>query len=174
MKFKPMLEWLKANLWIVVFGAGGHPPARVVRREPHVEQEDPRQRPRSRRRRPSTTTSRTRWLITTCRSLTPSLGGEHQGRAQQQDHRVLQEGPRGRVEPGGTVAKAAENFNKGVGPEAAAVGRSEFKPLVDGLFPKVALTTGEAADANAAHNKEQAKLNEMERLAWASEGTPTR
>lgn len=35
----------------------------------------------------------------------------------------------------GEVAKRGEDFNKGVGPDAAAVGRSEHKPFVPGLFP---------------------------------------
>ncbi len=33
------------------------------------------------------------------------------------------------------VAKRAEAFNRGVGPDAEAAGRTEHKPLVDGLFP---------------------------------------
>ncbi len=35
----------------------------------------------------------------------------------------------------GDILKTAEDFNKGVGPLAAAVGRTEHKPLVDGIFP---------------------------------------
>lgn len=38
----------------------------------------------------------------------------------------------------GAVSKVADDFNQGVGPDAAAVGRSEFKPFVEGLFPSVA------------------------------------
>lgn len=41
-------------------------------------------------------------------------------------------------EASGAVVKRAEDFNLGVGPEAAAVGRSEFKAFVDGLFPSAA------------------------------------
>ncbi|MEI7657170.1 MAG: hypothetical protein WCK33_03805 [Phycisphaerae bacterium] len=38
----------------------------------------------------------------------------------------------------GAVTKVADDFNQGIGSDAAAVGRSEFKPFVDGLFPSVA------------------------------------
>lgn len=38
----------------------------------------------------------------------------------------------------GAVARTADDFNRGVGAQAAAMGRSEFKPLVEGLFPSVA------------------------------------
>ena len=41
-------------------------------------------------------------------------------------------------EASGAVVKRAEDFNQGIGAEAAAVGRSEFKPFVEGLFPSVA------------------------------------
>ena len=37
----------------------------------------------------------------------------------------------------GNVSMVADNFNRGVGDDASAVGRSEFKPFVDGLFPSV-------------------------------------
>jgi hypothetical protein len=40
----------------------------------------------------------------------------------------------------GAVSRLANDFNQGIGPDAAAVGRTEFKPLVDGLFPSVAST----------------------------------
>jgi len=49
------------------------------------------------------------------------------------------------------LVKRAEDFNKGVGPDAEAVGRTEHKPLVDGLFPPP-----------AHREEEQGKLNEME------------
>lgn len=35
----------------------------------------------------------------------------------------------------GDILKTAEDFNKGVGPLAAAVARKEHKPLVEGIFP---------------------------------------
>lgn len=35
----------------------------------------------------------------------------------------------------GDILKSAEDFNKGVGAHANAVGRKEHKPLVDGIFP---------------------------------------
>lgn len=37
----------------------------------------------------------------------------------------------------GGLSTVADNFNRGIGADAAAVGRSEFKPLVEGLFPSV-------------------------------------
>lgn len=35
------------------------------------------------------------------------------------------------------VVRRAEDFNRGAGPEAAALGRREHRPLVDGVFPAV-------------------------------------
>ncbi|MEY3230477.1 MAG: hypothetical protein RL689_566 [Planctomycetota bacterium] len=37
----------------------------------------------------------------------------------------------------GGISRIADDFNQGRGADAAAVGRSEFKPFVDGLFPSV-------------------------------------
>lgn len=57
--------------------------------------------------------------------------------------------------------KLAEDFNKGVGPQAASVGRDEHKLLVQGLFPKA-----ENKDA------EQDKLYEMEDKILGQRGNP--
>ena len=54
----------------------------------------------------------------------------------------------------GDVALRAEGFNKGTGPDASAVGRTEHRPLVDGLFPGDALKDDEIAE----------KLYELERF----------
>lgn len=60
-----------------------------------------------------------------------------------------------------TIVKRALDFNQGVGPDAAAVGRSPYRPLVDGLFP-------------SAGNKSQemAKLNEMEEALLGKRNWP--
>lgn len=57
--------------------------------------------------------------------------------------------------------KLAEDFNKGVGAEAAKLGRSEHMPMVAGLFPK-------------AENKniETEKLNQMEDKLLGKRGNP--
>lgn len=72
------------------------------------------------------------------------------------------------------ASKGAE-FNQGKGPLAAAVGRSEYKPLVEGLFPKPALTEAQAASPTAADvfvEKEAIKLNEMEDAMLGKRGRP--
>jgi hypothetical protein len=61
----------------------------------------------------------------------------------------------------GDLVTRAENYNKGVGPDAQAVGRSEHKPLVDGLFPPP-----------KAKDEEQSKLNEMEDTLLGLKGRP--
>lgn len=63
------------------------------------------------------------------------------------------------------------NFNRGVGPQAQGVGRSEFKPLVDGLFPKPALTP-EQIKQGASREVEQIKLNDMEDSLLGKAGKP--
>ncbi len=90
------------------------------------------------------------------------------------------------------IVKRAEDFNQGIGPDAAAVGRSEFKALVDGLFPSCefyaekALSEAagkEAWDAMAPEKKAEAiksraaemqkdKLNEMEDALLGKRGHP--
>lgn len=45
------------------------------------------------------------------------------------------------------LVQKADNFNKGVGPDAAGVGRSEHVPLVAGLFPKAEGDFEKKADA---------------------------
>jgi len=95
-------------------------------------------------------------------------------------------------EASGAVVKRADDFNLGVGPDAAAVGRSEFKPFVDGLFPSaaaeaekqlVAQRGKEAFDALAADLKDaaikklagelaQPKLNDMEDALLGKRGRP--
>jgi len=54
------------------------------------------------------------------------------------------------------VVKKAEDFNKGIGGDAASVGRTEHKPLVDGLFP----------------DGGQAKIDEMEDALLGNRGKP--
>mgnify|MGYP000187148482 CR=1 FL=1 len=60
-----------------------------------------------------------------------------------------------------SVVKRAEDFNQGIGPDAAMVGRKEFKPFVDGLFPEPK-TKDELV----------AKLNEMEEVLLAKRNRP--
>lgn len=57
--------------------------------------------------------------------------------------------------------KLAEDFNKGVGPDAASLGRTEHAPMVQGLFPK-------GADKDA----ETEKLNQMEDKLLGKRGNP--
>lgn len=66
------------------------------------------------------------------------------------------------IEQSKIVVTGYEEFNRGVGKEAAAVGRREHKPLVDGLFPQVALTDAQKASPAAKEDAERSKLNEME------------
>ena len=61
-----------------------------------------------------------------------------------------------------TVVTGFEAFNQGKGAEAAKLGRSEHKPLVEGLFPAVALTPEQQSSPAAKEDAERAKLNEME------------
>ena len=63
------------------------------------------------------------------------------------------------------AAVKGSDFNKGVGAEAASIGRKEFKPLVDGLFPKPVLTEEQSKSANARDifdEQEALRLNDME------------
>jgi hypothetical protein len=60
------------------------------------------------------------------------------------------------------VADRAENFNKGVGEEARAVGRSEHKPLIEGIFPGDGVSESEMGD----------RLFEMENVLLAKSGRP--
>lgn len=60
------------------------------------------------------------------------------------------------------VAKQGEDFNRGAGPDAQSVGRSEFKPLVEGLFPKPVLTAEQAASPALAQDAEQNKISDMQ------------
>jgi hypothetical protein len=63
------------------------------------------------------------------------------------------------------AAVKGTEFNQGKGPLAASVGRSEFKPLVEGLFPKPALSEAQSKSPNASDilvEQEGIKLNEME------------
>ncbi len=72
------------------------------------------------------------------------------------------------------TAKGVE-FNQGKGPLAAAVGRSEYKPLVEGLFPKPALSEAQAASPTAKDifvEQEGIKLNEMEDAMLGKRGRP--
>ncbi len=61
----------------------------------------------------------------------------------------------------GDLVKRAEDFNKGVGAEAGAVGRTEHTPLVAGLFPP---PTNKDDERN--------KLNEMEDALLGHKGRP--
>lgn len=74
-----------------------------------------------------------------------------------------------------TATTKGVEFNQGKGPLAAAVGRSEYKPLVEGLFPKPALTEEQAASPTAGDvfvEKEAIKLNEMEDAMLGKRGRP--
>lgn len=73
------------------------------------------------------------------------------------------------------AAEKGVNFNMGKGPDAAAVGRSEFKPLVEGIFPKPVLTEAQQKGPNAADiflEQEAIKLNEMEDALLGKRGRP--
>jgi hypothetical protein len=65
------------------------------------------------------------------------------------------------AEQAGSLVRRAEDFNKGVGPEAQAVGRTEHKPLVEGLFPPP-----------PSKDEESAKLNEFEDAVLGQRGRP--
>jgi len=80
------------------------------------------------------------------------------------------------LEANSSVVKRAEDFNQGIGADAAAVGRSEFHPFVDGLFPsaeiiatrEMAAEKGKAiVDAMPAEQKaeELKKMSEQELIA---------
>ncbi|MBL9001703.1 MAG: hypothetical protein JNK25_11265 [Phycisphaerae bacterium] len=90
-----------------------------------------------------------------------------------------------------SLVKRAAEFNRGVGNDAAAVGRSEHRPLVDGLFPdpkvivegRLREQMGESFDAktpeekaaliqDAAEDLLTAKLNEMEEVLLGKRGRP--
>lgn len=71
-----------------------------------------------------------------------------------------------------TVVTGYEAFNRGTGSEAQAVGRAEHKPLVEGLFPQVALTDAQRATPAAKEDAERAKLNEMEDALLGKRGRP--
>ena len=60
------------------------------------------------------------------------------------------------------IADQAEDFNRGAGPAAAGVGRSEHRVLVEDLFPTPRLTPEQAANPAAAREVEQGRLNEAE------------
>ncbi len=92
----------------------------------------------------------------------------------------------------GSVVKRAEEFNRGVGDDAKRVGRSEHKPMVDGLFPSGADIEAERLKKEMGEEKwnaltpeertrqaeagakeiETAKLNEMEETLLAKRGKP--
>lgn len=59
------------------------------------------------------------------------------------------------------LAKKGDDFNRGVGPQAASVGRGEYKFLVEGLFPKPKLTP-EQEKQNAMKEVEGAILRDFE------------
>jgi len=59
------------------------------------------------------------------------------------------------------IVQRVEDFNLGKGPEAARVGRSEFKPLIEGLFPQP-----------KPEDDESQKLNEMEEALLGKKGHP--
>lgn len=60
------------------------------------------------------------------------------------------------------IADQAVDFNRGAGPAAAGIGRTEHRVLVDDLFPTPTLTPEQAANPAAAREVEQARLNEAE------------
>lgn len=63
------------------------------------------------------------------------------------------------------------DFNRGVGPQAQGVGRSEFKPIVADLFPKPKLTP-EQEKQGARREVEQIRLNDMEDALLGKAGRP--
>jgi len=60
------------------------------------------------------------------------------------------------------LAKKGEDFNRGIGPQAQGVGRAQFMPIIDGLFPKPLLTPEQQKQDGAAREVEQLKLNDLE------------
>lgn len=172
MKFKPMLEWLKANLWIVVFSAlvvillpASFVVSRMWNKKILAAQEQAASTEYN-----NVKNAMVDYNLPQFDAKISAVNIKAEPNSKLTEYfKKAREAASSQV---GAVAKAAESFNKGVGPEAAAVGRAEFKPLVDGLFPKVALTAEEAADTNAARDKEQAKLNEMEDKLLGKRGNP--
>ncbi len=171
MKFKPMLEWLKANLWIVVFSAlviillpASFFVSRMWNKKILAEQQKVAGKEYDDVMKSSVDYNLPQFdakvNAVSVKAVPNSKFTEHFKKAR--------EAAAGQV---GTVSKAATDFNKGVGPDAAAVGRSEFRPLVEGLFPK-AVTPEEAKDPNVARDKEQAKLNEFEDKILGKRGNP--
>jgi hypothetical protein len=70
------------------------------------------------------------------------------------------------------LAKEGEEFNKGVGPAAASVGRAPFQPLVADLFPKPKLSAEQAKDPAVAKEAERLKLLEFEDAIVGKRGRP--
>lgn len=172
MKFKPMLEWLKANLWIVVFSAlvvlllpASFYVSRMWNKKILAEQQKVAGKEYD-----DVMKSSVDYNLPQFDAKVNAVSVKSVPNAKLTEHfKKAREAATGQV---GVVAKAATDFNRGVGSEAAAVGRSEFKPLVEGLFPKVAMTPEEAKDAGAARDKEQAKLNEFEDKILGKRGNP--
>lgn len=69
------------------------------------------------------------------------------------------------------LANKGVEFNRGAGPQAAAVGRGEFKPIVADIFPKPKLTP-EQEKQGARREVEQIKLNDMEDALLGKAGKP--
>ncbi len=76
------------------------------------------------------------------------------------------------IEQSKAVVTGFEEFNRGVGNEAKAVGRSEHKPLVEGLFPQVAMSDAQRANQAQREDAERAKFNEMEDALLGKRGRP--
>lgn len=70
------------------------------------------------------------------------------------------------------LAKKGDDFNRGVGPQAASVGRGEYKFLVEGLFPRPKLTP-EQEKQNALKEVEGAILRDFEDRLLGKGGQPT-
>ncbi|MFO0831361.1 MAG: hypothetical protein U0637_05885 [Phycisphaerales bacterium] len=163
MKFKPMLEWLKANLWIVIFSVlvvvllpASFFVSRVWNKKILADQQLEASKEYKLIQDASVKYNLPQFDAKVAAVTTPAMAPNSAVTA---FFKRAKETAAAQV---GAVAQKAIDFNKGVGPEAAAVGRGEFVPLVGGLFPKVEMSAEEAKDPNVARDKEQAKLNEME------------
>jgi hypothetical protein len=65
----------------------------------------------------------------------------------------------------GAIVKKAEDFNKGVGEDAKAVGRREHRPIVDGLFPGASAQAEAQLKAEAGGDEKWNELPEDDRKA---------
>ena len=162
MKFKPMLEWDKGSVWIVVFSVVivALLPASFVMSRSWNKKILAEQEKAGTSELEALKKARVKYVLPQFHPKISEVSFTAEPNAAIDAH--FRDARTSAAAQVASVAGAAEDFNRGAGERAAGVGRSEFRPLVEGLFPKVALSESEAANPNAANDKEQAKLNEAE------------